>query len=153
MKDKNNYQDSSETWSLSQEREFLENILCQRVNFLLVFYSLVIAGAFATHSQDNFKLAFTLGAVITFLFTMPIARVQHRLDSVLCMIKKQTPGHPAIKTDDWITNREGAGAPWPVRLFVRKSRRGMVGYWIPLLCSASLWIAAVSAWVGWLEPK
>jgi hypothetical protein len=92
---------SDEKWDLSQERAFLEDILCQRFNFLLVFYSLVFAGAFTTQSQFNFNLALTIGAVVTSLFAAPIARVQQRLDCVLSEIKVRYPEHPATKTNGW----------------------------------------------------
>ena len=34
-------------WDMSQERAFLENLLSQRFNFFLVFFSLVVAGVLA----------------------------------------------------------------------------------------------------------
>jgi hypothetical protein len=69
-----------ETWDLSQERALIENLLCQRFNFLLVFYSLIVAGAFTTSSQRNFNIVLTVGAIISSLFALPIARAQHKLD-------------------------------------------------------------------------
>ena len=51
------------TCDLSQEREFMENLLNQRFNFLLVFFSLVIAGALAARSHDQAVLVLQVGAV------------------------------------------------------------------------------------------
>jgi hypothetical protein len=139
------------SWGLSQEREFIESLLCQRFNFLLVFYSLVIMAAFTTRSQTNFSLALTLGALICSLFTLPIARAQHKLDLILKHIEQEQPEHPVRRTDDWA--REPTSVPKPVRFLVHKSRRHMIGYWIPVLCSASLWVGAVLSWLCVLRAK
>jgi len=135
-----------ETWDLSQERAFIENLLCQRFNFLLVFYSLVVAGAFTTSSQRNFNIVLTAGAIISSLFALPIARAQHKLDLILRHLGTLHPTHPARMTDVWATDLNLV--PAVMRPIVRHSRRDVIGYWIPLLCATSLWIGAVLAWAG-----
>lgn len=137
-------QGGSFSWDLSQERQFIENLLCERFNFLLLFYSIVITGAFATHSQTNFAIVLTLGALICSLFTLPIARAQHKLDLILKEIGKSEPPHPARRTDEWAVDLNAV--PKLMRWAVRSSRRRMIGYWIPLLCLSSLWVGAVLSW-------
>jgi hypothetical protein len=135
-----------ERWGLSEERAFIENLLCQRFNFLLVFYSLVVAGAFTTGSQRNFNIALTAGAIICSLFALPIARAQHKLDLILRHLATQEPAHPARMTDVWALDL--SLVPVVLRPIVRHSRRDVIGYWIPLLCALSLWVGAVLGWAG-----
>ncbi len=142
--------DPCANWSWSQERVFLEEIICQRFNFLLVFYSLVVVGAFTTQSSLNFSLAFTLGALITSLIAVPIARVQRRLDCVLEEIESLYPDHPAVRTDKLV--HEGSRLPPLFRRMARKSRREWIGYGIPTLCAASLCVGAGLAWFGVIGP-
>jgi hypothetical protein len=136
----------SEAWDLSQERAFIENLLCQRFNFLLVFYSLVVAGAFTTGSQRNFNIVLTVGAIISSLFALPIARAQHKLDLILRHLAILEPTHPARMTDLWASDL--SLVPVVLRPIVRLGRRDVIGYWIPLLCTTSLWVGAVLGWAG-----
>ena len=138
--------DAPDPWDLSQERAFIENLLCQRFNFLLVFYSLVVAGAFTTNSQENFNIALTVGAIVCSLFALPIARTQHKLDLILRHLGTQNPRHPAMMTDKWASDL--SQVPIIMRPIVRQGRRDVIGYWIPLLCMVSLWIGALLAWAG-----
>ena len=140
-----------EAWDLSQERAFIENLLCQRFNFLLVFYSLVVAGAFATSSQYNFSIALTVGAIVCSLFALPIARAQHKLDLILRHLGTQNPKHPAILTDKWASDL--SQVPLIMRPIVRHSRRDVIGYWIPLLCAVTLWIGALLGWARILSRR
>jgi hypothetical protein len=139
------------SWSLSQEREFTENLLCQRFNFLLVFYSLVIAAAFTTSLQVNFSVVLTMGALICSLFTLPIARAQHKLDLILLHLGKEEQEHPTHRTDEWATDL--TAVPKVLRPLVRKSRRRMIGYWIPVLCSVTLWLGALLSWLCILRTR
>ena len=136
---------SDDEWNLSKERAFIEDILCQRFNFLLLFYSLILAGAFTTKSQLHFSLALTLGACITLPLAVTIARVQHRLD---CIVDHLDGQHPAKMTDVWTQWQE---PPLMWRFFAKKSKRRWIGYWIPLLLVLSLLLGACLAWTGVLE--
>jgi hypothetical protein len=63
----------------------------------------------------------------------------------------QTQGqHPSKKANDWAGDL--SRVPWLMRWSVGNSRRGMVGYWVPLFCWVSLWIGAVLAWFRVLKP-
>jgi uncharacterized protein (TIGR00725 family) len=140
-------------WNLSQEREFIENILCQRFNFLLVFYSLVVAGAFTTESQRNFSIVLTLGAIITSILAITIAHVQVRLDCILAGIKKQE-SHPTRKTKECIDKKteEKKGVMWILWWLISRSWRKWIGYWIPLAFAISLIFGAICGWMKWLRP-
>ena len=134
------------SWDLSQERAFIENLLCQRFNFLLVFYSLVVAGALTTDVPHYVGIILILGALICSLFALPIARAQHKLDLLLVHIGELHPTHPSRLTDVWASDL--SRVPMLVRWSVRHSRRDVIGYWIPLICAVTLWIGAILAWTG-----
>ena len=45
---------TTDGWSFEKERGFIANIVCQRSNFLIVLFGLIIAGAIADKSQFYF---------------------------------------------------------------------------------------------------
>jgi hypothetical protein len=135
------------SWTLSEERVFIENLLCQRLNFMLVFYSLVITGACATDSCRNFRAAFLVGAIICSLLSLSIARTQVKLELILLWIREQRE-HPATLTDQRVRSAVPKGIKW----LVGKSGRKIVGYWIPIACAMSMWAALILACTGYLAP-
>ncbi|AGQ92211.1 hypothetical protein OH966_004485 [Vibrio parahaemolyticus] len=58
MDEKSNIEVGS--WSLSEERVFMENLLCQRFNFFLVLFGLFLAGGFGANEQQK-SLIFGIG--------------------------------------------------------------------------------------------
>lgn len=125
----------SPVWDMSQERVFMEQLLNQRFNFFLVFFSLMIAGAVNSKKQIHLQLVLTLGAIICTLLAAVLIRTQVKLDLILTDLFSD-PSHPAA-----IINKS-AGNRW--------SMRRIIGIWIPLLCSAALIIAAFAALTGLL---
>jgi hypothetical protein len=144
--------DLPSSWDLSQERQFIENLLCQRFNFLLVFYSLIVAGAYTTSVETNFIAALFMGAVVCTLFSLPVAKAQYRLDSILDVLAKR-PGNGCKESQDLDNvDRRRQLVPWLFRWFIARSQRRWIGYWLPLICAASLWVGFVLAWFGVLKP-
>ena len=143
-------------WSLSQEREFIENLLCQRFDFLLVFYSLIVAGAFQTQSQLNFALAFTVGALICIVFSISIFRTQKKLDLILDEIESIDEDHPFVRIENMSKTSKMPKSYWGIMKYlgvVKGSGRYIVGYCIPGLCSITLLAAAVFSWCEKLTIK
>ena len=130
-------QPARDSWSMSDERAFMENLLCSRFNFFLVFFTLVIAAAVSTSNAGHFKIVLTLGTAISIPFALTIARAQRKLDIALDNHLFKTPGHPAK-----ILNEECRGP----------SMRKWIGYWIPLACCTALGVGAILAWAGCLAP-
>ncbi|RYD95890.1 MAG: hypothetical protein EOP54_14980 [Sphingobacteriales bacterium] len=65
-------------WTFYSEREFIENLLTNRFNFLLVAYSLFVT-AFATiEGKTNKIIILSLGLLITFFISITIYRVYQR---------------------------------------------------------------------------
>lgn len=117
---------------MSQERAFVENLLGQRFNFLLVFFSITVAGA--VNARDSVLQAFvlTMGGVISLFLKLAIGRAQQKLDLILDLLFKDE-NHPAALIDKMA---EG-----------RASQRRLIGYWIPSLCFAALAGSAALAWL------
>lgn len=68
---------------MSDERAFMENLLCSRFNIFLVFFALVVAAAVSTSEEAHFKIVLSLGAAISVPFALTIARAQAKLDVAL----------------------------------------------------------------------
>jgi len=130
------------SWSMSQEREFIENLLCQRFNFFIVFYSIIVAGSLTSKSQTHLVVILTLGSVILTFFATTLFRVQHKLDLILTEIF-EIPTHPATEIKNLAENTESM--PWYARFIASGSRRKFIGYIIPAFCVFSLILGAVLA--------
>jgi hypothetical protein len=123
-------------WTMSDERAFMENLLCTRFNFFLVFFSLIVAGGIAASDPVHFRIIFCLGAAICVPFALTIARAQAKLDIALAELLGRE-GHP-VK----ILNDACPGV----------SMRKWIGYWIPFICCVALIIGALLALCGCLAP-
>ncbi len=122
-------------WDMSQERVFVFSLVNQRIQFLILFCSIVVAGAFNAQSQDRFQFILLLGAIISWLFSAVIIRTQARLTAVLNIIE-QDPTHPyTIVTSQ--TKQKYRIQP-------------LVSYIIPVICSITLTLGGVLALFGLL---
>ena len=60
---------NNEDWSLSKEREFIENLFCKTFNFFVLFFSIVFAGAL--HVKSNVKtFVLSIGVVMCILLAL-----------------------------------------------------------------------------------
>lgn len=144
-----------EEWTMSSEREFMENLVQQRFNFLLVVYSLVIAGAMSTDSSVMFKVAFTLGFFLCTAVSFTVYRAHRKLDVILSLFHAD-PSHPVARVRELMNvDRE---ANKNQGLWARLKRWNgcksthIIGVFIPMGCSLSMLLAAIASWVGWLTP-
>ena len=128
-------------WDFNKEREFVENLFCQRFNFLLVIYSLFITAGASTHKQANLTIILFLGTVLTLLVSMSIWRVYVKL-IVNLRILHQMPKH----SFEFI--REEVNALGIRGMFGVNS---IIGLWVPLFCTASLALGTALAWRGIIE--
>lgn len=128
------------SWTMSQEREFIENLLCQRFNFFVVFFGLIVAGALATRSEILFCAILWIGAFVSLLLATTLFRAQIKLDFILEGFFKNSRGHPATIV------HEGCKDEW------LGSVRKVIGYGIPSLCTVLLFVGAFLAQFGKLGP-
>jgi hypothetical protein len=122
-------------WDMSQERAFIEKLLNQRFNFILVFFSVVIAGVLNTKVQLHLQIILTLAFVIVFLLSLAIARAQFKLNLIFEILEKDE-SHPYT-----IINKRAGSCG---------SMRRLIGYVIPISCSLLLLIGMVLAFAGCL---
>lgn len=124
-----------DNWGMSQERAFIENLLCQRFNFFMVFFSIVVAGAIGTIDFSSSKVnlivsiaVLIVGSVICWLLKSVLKRSQEKLDIILDHLIPAE--HPAKIVDE--RARKGG------------SRRRFIGELIPTLCCIILTGALVT---------
>jgi hypothetical protein len=113
----------SPRWDISQERAFMETLLGQRFNFLLVFFSLVMAGAVNSRESPFIQASvLSMGAIICFCLMLTINRSQQKLDLIIAIIMED-PHHPVT-----VINALAKGP----------SRRRLIGYYVPAFCFVAL---------------
>ena len=115
-------------WSLSDERQFVENLVQQRFNFLLVVFSFVIAGAMGATSQIKLNILLGVGSVVCTLVSLTVYRAHVKLDQILKVLHK-TPGHPVALSGEMVEKLGWQG------LF---SATAIIGVIVPYFCSLCL---------------
>ena len=117
-------------WDMSQERQFIENLLCQRFNFFLVIYAAVIGGALAAGEQAHLCSILCLGTVLTAALAFTIFRADAKLSIILDDHLYKLDGHEAKIINDEIKQK-----PWYRRFC---SARKILGWVIPIFCVLTL---------------
>ena len=121
---------TSPVWDMSQERSFLESMLNQRVTFLLVFFSLIMAGSLQAKTPTQLRVIFGLGFIMSTCLLMPILRAQQKVDLIITELYKD-PTHPVTQINE-SANKQSF---WKLRLI---SMRRVVGYVVPSLLVIAL---------------
>ena len=131
----------NDSWDMSQERAFIENLLCQRFNFFIVIFSLVIAGAASANTQTKLSAILSIGFVLCFLVALTIYRIYVKLIWLLKELH-QFKGHPV-----------GASSKGIKQLRMPKLFRvnWIIGWCIPALCSLILLVGATLSIIGILK--
>jgi disulfide bond formation protein DsbB len=128
-------------WNMSDEREFMENLLCQRFNFFLVMFSLILAAAFTARPHLDRTLILATGVILSVMVWLTLYRAHVKHHWIMQHLYGR-PEHPAA-----IVNTE-------VKKQGRKSFRSVswfVGVGIPLLCVLVLLVFTVISAIGWFE--
>ncbi|MBF8274973.1 MAG: hypothetical protein HW390_46 [Candidatus Brocadiaceae bacterium] len=130
---------SGPVWDMSQERAFIENLLSQRFNFFLVFFSLVVAGSINAKIQFQLQIILGIGSLICTLLASTLERSQEKLDLILKDLFSDE-SHPAT-----IINKHASKGG---------SRRRVIGIIIPRLCCTVLLLGFIFSLFGILQvPK
>ena len=87
-------------WTMSQEREFMEHMVGQRFNFLVLIYSVIVAGALNSNQQSHMQIILGVGFVITFLVSYTVFRVYRKHD-ILCSTLFRMRGAKAKAKNGW----------------------------------------------------
>lgn len=119
---------------MSEERAFVENLVNTRLNFLLLFVSIVAASALAADVPDTIRATvLSVAAFFAFLLSASVVRAQQKLEIIFQYLRDHDPEHPAIIIDN---------------LAPKSSRRRWIGYLVPRLCWIVLAIGAATAWIA-----
>jgi len=130
-------------WSMSDERAFVENLVCTRFNFFLLFFSLVIGGMATISNPLHFKIVLALGSVISFGLALAIFRAQIKLEIALKRLSRSKPQHPAHILDQEAKK---------IKRWWNRSTRKLIGCCIPSFCCVVLIMLALLAVLGYLDP-
>ena len=113
----------ADKWDMSKERELIDNLLGQRINFFLVFFALMMNGALDARAHNDTQLMngiLVVGATVSLLLALSIGRLQKRLDVILTEVRAVTT-HPAtviMNKMSWSPEQDGH----------------IIGYWVPGVC-------------------
>ena len=125
-------------WSISQEREFIENLLNQRFNFFLLFFSIIIAGIISAKTQLILIIVLLIGFVVCMILMATLIRAQQKLDIILEMLFSDS-NHPVA-----IINEQAKSG--------FSARKG-IGYFIPIFCCIVLGVGVILSIFGILKPQ
>ncbi|MBN2539031.1 MAG: hypothetical protein JXB09_03165 [Deltaproteobacteria bacterium] len=131
-----------EEWSMSQEREFMENLLCQRFNFFLVLFSLFVAAAAACKNDNTACLILIVGSVMCLMVWLTIYRAHVKHHWIMQEKMYKTEGHPAQIVNDAMDKIKKRGGS---SLF---SVSRWIGIVIPAFCCCTLFAGALLILMG-----
>lgn len=129
------------SWNLSQERVHLENLFCQRFNFFIVLFSLVVAGAANANTQVKLAALLWIGFFLCALISLTIYRNYVKLMWIFQSLH-QIPTHPIA--------RAGVAAKqlgWRGLFGVNS----IIGIIIPSICCTVLLVGAILASACYLK--
>jgi hypothetical protein len=121
----------------------MENLLCQRFNFFLVIFSVVLAGAANANTQVKQTAILALGTIVSALIGLTIYRNYTKLMVILERLHG-TPHHPVAVTGALVKRRPLRG------LF---GVNPIIGIYVPIICTISLAVGALCSWRGYLKAS
>lgn len=132
-----NYRETtSPVWDISQERLVLETLLHQRLQFFLVFFSIVVGGSLNAKLQLHMVIVFIFGSALSWLLALYVFRAQLRLSTALSIIREdETHPHSVVRK---MTNRRSLFS------FI------IISHYITILCCTALSAGAILSLCGWL---
>jgi hypothetical protein len=122
-----------DSWDMSQERAFIENLFCQRFNFFIVIFSLVIAGAASANTQTKLSAILSIGFVLCLLVALTIYRIYVKLIWILKELH-QLKGHPVEASSVGIKKLK---MPKLFRV------NWIIGWCVPVLCCLILLVGTI----------
>lgn len=123
-------------WDMSQERLLIMTMINQRLQFLLVFFSLVVAGALNARTQQHMSIVLVFGSVIGWIVALMLFQSQRRLDSILDIILADET-HPLT-----VVSKRMTGGMFRVQ--------AVLSYVVPTLCCLTTSAGAVLSFTGHL---
>lgn len=133
MKKKRNLYSRSKNWTYENERQLIEELFNQRINFFILAVSLIITGYATTKDLGDRILILSLGLVIITILGLSLYRACHKLHIHLYIARK-TIGHP-----EKLANKAASLHRWPLSSSVNK----LTGITLPVLCVSLLFFTLI----------
>ena len=121
-------------WNFYDERKHVEELLCQRFNYLIVAFSLFVTAFASINGRTNKLIILITGFIILVLISLTIRRAYLKLDiNLKILYKLQEAKDPE---EEWnpdcynamsIIDKEIRTRPLPL-----KNMNKTIGFWIPL---------------------
>lgn len=109
----------------------MEEIVMKRFNFFLVFFGIIVAGAFNAHQQAHLQIILWIGTGLTTLLALTIWRADVRL--AYCM-------RQVYRNHNHVATQAKRGVPW-----YSFSVRWIIGWFVPLICVILMLTGAILA--------
>jgi hypothetical protein len=87
------FQKEKSNWTFYNEREFMENLLQTRFNFLITVYAIFCNSYFGVSDNKSKIIILILGLSITILMWFPIYRIYKKVDILLTILHKLGTEH------------------------------------------------------------
>jgi len=123
-----------EAWTWSEEREFVENVINQRFNFLLVLFAFILTAATQANSELQLQVLLWLGVLTVVPVSVTIAAASSALEGIFRELYKDA-SHPVTQSQPTF--------PFP-------RARLLIGYVVPAVCSLTMIAGALFASTGHL---
>jgi hypothetical protein len=122
-------------WTFYQEREFMENLLQTRFNFLITVYALFVNAFFTANARESELIIVILGLIIVFTMALTVYRIFIKVDIILKILYNLNEEEVFLVVRNELAERNRP------RLF---DVNPLIGYIIPIVLIASLLIGLVS---------
>ena len=130
-------------WTFYEEREFMENLFCTRLNYFFIIFSLILMAAVTVRSNANLIWILLIVVIIQSLLWFSVYRIYIKLDIVLKILHNLDEYHVFSVTDKCLKERKHCS-------FKVVS---LLGTWLPLLCVAIWCIGLCLTVLGYISSN
>lgn len=126
-------------WGMYKEREFIENLFCQRFNYFILAYTIFVMATANIASGIGVRIILISGIVTLFFLWLTLCRAYIKLFAILKILRQEDGG--ILRTVDKIVD----DCPPIVKLF---SGLSIMAYALPFICIVSLFFLLFFGWDG-----
>ncbi|HJA09129.1 MAG TPA: hypothetical protein H9962_08080 [Candidatus Mailhella merdigallinarum] len=117
-----------EKWDIYKERAFIENLLCQRFNFFILSFALIVTASATVNTTTLYNIILTSGIIICTLLFFTIYRIYTKLDIALKYIYENDK-------DSIFHEIQKRTHEYPLNF---KNMNRLIGVFIPIACVLTL---------------
>jgi hypothetical protein len=137
-------QKEADVWELSQERQFMENLVSNRFNFFIVFFGVILVYAFSTADMDSRCVILCVGSTFSLFIAVTVHRAQVKLTYILRILHR-CRRHPVRRIGRLTSHRPYGSFPatWLIGSVIPFFATGI------LLVLAVVTVVSVSGRIPW----